>query len=129
MADFILSETSRGIPASGTAFVENDESEWKTVGQGIRRQILAHGPDLMIVRVTFEPGAIGMLHHHPHRQATYVADGSFEATVGGEKRVLKTGDSFFAASEVSHGVVALESGVLIDCFSPARADFLEVARG
>ena len=92
---------------------------------GIKRQILSHGPDLMLVRVTFEPGAIGAVHHHPHRQATYVAAGSFEVTVGESHGTLRAGDSFFAAANVPHSVVALEEGVLIDCFTPARTDFLE----
>jgi quercetin dioxygenase-like cupin family protein len=121
-----LSENKAGIPSQGEPFVVSDLSEWKTVGQGIQRQILAHGPDLMLVKVVFEPGSIGAMHHHPHRQATYVAEGTFEATVGGEKRTLRAGDSFFAAADVRHSVVALEKGALIDCFTPGRADFLNV---
>lgn len=125
MADSTLSDTGKGIPSQGDPFVVSDLSEWKSVGDGIRRQILAHGPDLMLVKVVFEAGAVGALHHHPHRQATYVAEGTFEATVGDEKRTLRAGDAFFAAGDVPHSVVALENGVLIDCFTPGRADFLE----
>ena len=79
----------------------------------------------MLVRVSFEPGAIGALHHHPHRQATYVAAGSFEVTVGDSRRTLHTGDTFFAPANVPHSVVALEEGILIDCFTPARTDFID----
>ena len=107
------------------AFVETAGTPWKSVGEGVTRQVLANGPDLMVVRVNFERGAAGAVHHHPHRQATYVAAGRFEAMVGGVKRTLTEGDSFFAAADVPHGVVALEPGTLIDCFTPARADFLE----
>ena len=78
----------------------------------------------MLVRVKFEPGAVGALHHHPHRQATYVAHGSFEVTVGESKATLSEGDTFFAAADVPHGVKALERGMLIDSFTPARTDFL-----
>jgi quercetin dioxygenase-like cupin family protein len=79
----------------------------------------------MLVRVRFESGAVGTVHHHPHRQATYVAHGSFEVTVGESRATLHEGDTFFAAADVPHGVKALEEGMLIDCFTPARADFLE----
>ena len=106
-------------------FVDSATAPWKTVAEGVTRQILSYGPDLMLVRVIFEPGAVGVLHHHPHRQATYVAEGSFEVTVGESQRTLKAGDTFFAAADVPHGVTALEKGMLIDCFTPARADFLE----
>jgi quercetin dioxygenase-like cupin family protein len=78
----------------------------------------------MIVRVRFEPGAVGAIHHHVHRQATYVASGSFDVTVGDSKATLAEGDTFFAAADVPHGVRALEKGMLIDCFTPSRADFL-----
>jgi len=121
-----LSELKSGIPTQGEPFVAADTSEWKTVGHGVRRQILAHGADLMVVKVTFEPNSIGVMHHHPHRQVTYVAEGKFEATVGGERRTLHAGDSFFADGDVPHSVLALEKGTLIDCFTPGRADFLIV---
>ena len=79
----------------------------------------------MLVRVRFDAGAVGAIHQHPHRQATYVAEGSFEVNVGDARATLREGDTFFAAADVPHGVKALEKGMLIDCFTPARADFLE----
>ena len=109
-------------------FITSAETAWETTGPGVRRQVLGHGPDLMMVRVDFEKGAVGPLHHHPHRQVTWVAAGAFEVMVGGEKRTLRTGDCFFAVADVEHGVVALEAGTLIDVFTPARADFLAASR-
>jgi quercetin dioxygenase-like cupin family protein len=105
-------------------FVRSADVSWDVMDTGVRRQVLAHGPDLMLVRVEFERGAIGKLHHHLHRQATYVAAGRFEVTIGEETTTLAAGDSFFAAADVPHGVRALEPGTLIDCFTPAREDFL-----
>ena len=107
------------------AFVRSQDAPWEVVGQGVRRQVLGHGPDLMMVRVEFAKGAVGALHHHPHRQVTYVAAGAFEASVGGATRRLGPGDCFFAAADVEHGVVALEDGTLIDVFTPARDDFVK----
>ena len=78
----------------------------------------------MMVRVDFELGAVGPMHQHPHRQATYVHSGRFEVTVDGERRILGAGDCFIARADAPHGVVALEAGTLIDTFTPARADFL-----
>ena len=108
-------------------FLHTAQMTWEDVGDGVRRQILGHGADLMMVRVDFDAGAVGAMHHHPHRQVTYVVAGTFEATVGVERRVLGPGDSFFVAANVPHGVVALESGTLIDTFSPAREDFLRAS--
>jgi quercetin dioxygenase-like cupin family protein len=37
--------------------------------------------------------------------------------------VLKAGDVFHVPSNVIHGAVCLEKGVLVDVFSPMREDF------
>ena len=105
-------------------FVLSGTTPWEPAGAGIRRQILGRGPDLMMVRVEFEAGAVGTLHHHKHRQVSYVAAGRFEVTVDDERTELSVGDCFFVAADRVHGVVALEAGTLIDVFTPAREDFL-----
>jgi quercetin dioxygenase-like cupin family protein len=109
---------------AGAPFVRSAEVPWETVGDGVRRQVLGHGPDLMMVVVRFEPGAVGALHSHLHRQVTYVAEGSFEVSVDGTWRVLGPGDCFYVAAGLEHGVVAREAGTLVDVFTPAREDFL-----
>ena len=106
------------------AFVSGDGG-WETVAEGVTRQILGYDDALMMVVVKFETGAIGALHHHPHRQVTYVVAGRFDAQIDGVKRTIKTGDSFFVAPDLEHGVVALEPGMLVDVFAPAREDFLK----
>ena len=105
-------------------FFATSDAEWQDMGGGVRRQILAVGSDLMLVRVDFVAGAVGAVHHHPHRQVTYVARGTFDVTVGTDKKRVAAGDSFSAAANVPHGVVAIEAGTLIDCFTPIREDFL-----
>jgi quercetin dioxygenase-like cupin family protein len=111
---------------TGRLFARTAELPWEVTAPGVKRQILVHGPDLMLVRVDFERDAVGALHQHPHRQATYVAAGRFECLVGDETRILVAGDSFFARADVPHAVRALEPGTLIDSFTPAREDFLAV---
>ena len=110
-------------PMSET-FIYSRDVPWKSAEPGLRRQILGHGADLMMVRVDFDAGAVGALHHHPHRQVAYVVSGRFEVTVDGEKKELGVGDCFFIAADQVHGVLAKEAGTLIDAFTPARADFL-----
>ena len=91
---------------------------------GMTRQLLGYDPSLMVARVTFEKGAVGQIHDHPHAQVTYVESGSFDVTIGEETRTLNGGDSFYVPPNVSHGAVCTEPGVLLDVFSPAREDFL-----
>jgi len=105
-------------------FVQPNQSDWTEVAPGVRRRLLCHDKNLMMVEVGFEKGAVGAPHSHPHIQVSLVVSGRFEVTVGGEKRILETGDSFRTPADVVHGVVALEPGVLIDTFTPHREDFL-----
>ena len=107
-----------------TTFTKAADAPWQRMAEGVRRQVLGHGTDLMIVRVEFEANAVGAVHHHPHRQATYVANGRFEVTVGEDRTELVAGDSFYAPGDVPHGVRAIETGTLIDVFTPIREEFL-----
>lgn len=101
------------------------EMGWENPGLGIKRQIMGYDGQLMMVKVVFEEGAVGTMHEHYHSQATYVVSGKFELTIGEEKRILEAGDGYYVAPDVLHGCVCLEAGILIDTFSPMRADFLK----
>lgn len=106
-----------------TFFIEG-ENAWQPAGEGITRQITGYNNGLMMVKVAFEKGAVGVLHHHVHTQASYVAAGVFEAEVDGIKQLLNAGDTFFVEPGLVHGVVCLEAGLLVDVFNPHREDFL-----
>lgn len=97
---------------------------WIEVAPGNRRAVLSHRPEIMLVAFSFEAGAVGALHSHPHTQVSYVAAGSFDVTVDGTTERLAAGSSFIVAPNLVHGVVAREKGLLIDTFTPRRDDFL-----
>jgi quercetin dioxygenase-like cupin family protein len=109
-----------------TLFFDPSSTPWTELGDGIRRKIVGHTPELMSVLVQFDKGAVGTPHAHDgHDQIAYVLAGSFEAEVAGARRVLRVGDAFVAPRLHRHGVVALEAGsVLLDQFSPRRDDYL-----
>ena len=107
-------------------FVASGDVEWEDMGGGIDRKIMGYDKQLMMVEVRFAKGAVGSLHHHIHRQVSYVASGSFEVTIAGETKLLKQGDCFFVEPDLVHGVIALEAGTLIDVFTPVREDFVQL---
>ena len=109
---------------SAHRFVEDRNVPWEDMGKGLKRKILAYNRNVMMACVSFEKGAVGAVHSHPHTQVTYVRQGSFEVVIGSEKSTVHSGDSFVVPSGVKHGVVALEGGCLIDVFSPMREDFI-----
>ena len=95
-------------------------------GEKCQRRVLIPGPEMMLVEFRFQKGGIGTPHkHEAHEQVGYIAKGSFELTVDGLTQVVHAGDTYYAAKNVMHGVVALEedSGI-IDTFTPPRADFV-----
>lgn len=98
--------------------------DWVDAAPGVRRRIMGHVPEMMLVEVAFQSGAVGPVHSHPHTQASYVAQGRFEVTIEGATQILSAGESFVVAPGLRHGVIALEAGRLIDTFAPRRADFL-----
>ena len=55
--------------------------------------MLAYTDGLMCVENTFEKGAVGALHHHPHTQITYVVSGAFDFTVDGVTHTVRAGDT------------------------------------
>lgn len=95
------------------------------LGEGVSRKVLSYSDNLMVVEVHFEKGAIGQMHTHPHEQCTYIVEGVFEFNVDGEKVVLRAGDTTYKQPDVPHGAVCLESGKLLDIFTPMRKEFVD----
>ena len=105
-------------------FLFGKEVAWEEVGPGLRRQILGFDDKIMLVKVDFKAGAVGVLHEHHHSQVTYVESGTFEMTIGDEVKTIQGGDSYYVPPHVLPGCLCQEVGFLIDVFSPVRADFL-----
>jgi quercetin dioxygenase-like cupin family protein len=108
--------------------IRGHEAPTEPAEPGVTRQVLGYDPDLMMVRVTFETGAVGYVHSHPHRQVTYVERGRFAFELDGVVTDMAAGDCWFVPPGVRHGAKAIESGSLIDVFTPARLDFLPAGK-
>ena len=105
-------------------FFIHDAQKKIDLGGGVCRRILAHNPDMMAVEVSFQKGAVGAMHTHPHTQISYVLSGKFSATLGDETKIISAGDTYITPADLPHGVTCLEEGTLLDIFTPERADFL-----
>ena len=109
----------------GKQSINDSDIPWEELGGGLKRKIMSYDDNLMMVKVAFETGGIGTVHQHHHTQISHVESGVFEIEIAGEKKILKAGDAFFIPTNVWHGAVCMEAGVLIDVFSPVREDFIE----
>lgn len=109
---------------NGQRWAFREEAEAVTAGTGFVRRVIAYNDALMCVENSFEKGASAPLHHHPHTQAAYIAEGVFDFEVDGEVKTVRKGDSIFLESNIPHAVTCLETGVVLDIFTPMREDFV-----
>ncbi|ULO06899.1 cupin domain-containing protein [Paenibacillus sp. 19GGS1-52] len=112
-------------------FFKDQDIQVDTVDSNTTRKVLAHSAQIMYAKVMFAKAGEGEipLHKHVHEQVTYVIQGSFQFMIdNGETKdvqIVKAGDSIHFPSNVLHGCIPLEDdAILLDAFTPARADFL-----
>ncbi len=105
--------------------VINKEKEYKDLGGGVRRKVLAYSDNIMNVELLFEKGAKGDMHSHPHEQIGYIIEGSLVFHEAGKEDItLNTGDTYYVAPNVEHGIDCLTAVKLLDIFTPMREDFI-----
>ena len=107
--------------------LEHSKTQPVQMFPGITRRTLVHGPALMLVEFALEGGRELPMHTHPHEQAGYIVSGRLRLNIGGAFHELKAGDSYHVPSEVPHGATIHESAIVIDAFTPPRADYLNDA--
>lgn len=106
-------------------FTENKNVPAKDLGGGVERKVLSYSKNLMACELRFEKGAVGALHSHPHEQIGYIISGRLVYQEAGcEDKILETGDTYYVAPNVVHGVQILEDTKLLDIFTPMREDFV-----
>ena len=52
-------------------FSFNQDITAKDLGGGVTRKVLTYSDNLMVCELTFQKGAVGALHSHPHEQVGY----------------------------------------------------------
>jgi quercetin dioxygenase-like cupin family protein len=106
-------------------YTENKNVAAKDLGGGVKRKVLSYSQNLMACELTFEKGAVGAPHSHPHEQIGYIISGKLVYQEAGQAdKILETGDTYYVAPNVVHGVQILEDTKLLDIFTPMREDFV-----
>ena len=70
-------------------FAISKDISWALMDKGVERKILCYNQELMMTNVRFEKGGIRKLHHHPHRQGSFIESRTFEVQIGAEKKHFK----------------------------------------
>ena len=90
---------------------------------GLKRQVMSHSAELMLVRHTMAAGWVGAPHSHPHAQLVYIVHGEIHLTVAGQVNILKTGDSLLVDGDLQHQATAPVDSEVLDVFTPRRDDY------
>jgi len=91
----------------------NGVEAWQFV-DGVRLHAIG-GEQILLCRVTYEPGKQVPDHDHEHtEQVMAIVDGEVEVTIGDEKKTLRAGD-----------VCVMNRGVEHELYSPGGVTFFE----
>ncbi len=112
------------MPKQRTGHLMDSDVEWYAKPGDTTRKILVYEPEILMMRNAFAQGLAGPLHNHPHVQASYIVSGRFEITIDGVTKEMGPGDSFLIQSNLMHAAKCLETGEIIEVFTPIREDFL-----
>lgn len=95
-----------------------------TVLEGVERETLSVGANLMVVKFSFKKGAEVPFHTHKHEQSSYIQKGCLKLIINDEEMILTEGMSLIVPSGVKHKAIALEDTIDINSFTPIREDYL-----
>src|SRR5438552_3260013 len=93
---------------------------------GITRRTMANGQTMYQMMATLAAGSRMPAHQHAQEQIVHILEGRMRLIVQGVPHELSTGDSFYLASNVSHGVETILPTRVLDTFSPPRDDYLKI---
>ena len=105
-------------------FCENNTVEYRKLLEGVEMQTLVHGEKTLMGRFKLAKGAKIPPHRHPHEQTGLMISGRLLFTVENKEREVETGDSWCLPGDSEHSVIVLEDSIIVEIFSPVRADYL-----
>lgn len=88
---------------------------------------LIHTPNNTINFITVKAGCSVPLHHHLHRQSSFVIHSEFKMTVDGKSQVLTPSSFVVIPPNAIHGGTAVTDCKLIDIFDPVREDYKKLS--
>jgi quercetin dioxygenase-like cupin family protein len=89
---------------------------------------LAHSEQQTFGHFNIDHGTVLPEHSHVHEQWCHVLEGELEFTIDGEKMLLTSGMTAYIPSFAPHSAIARTACKVIDCFTPARQDFIELEK-
>lgn len=104
--------------------VTKKEDAKKRVFKGVSLDSLAVGEKSMVAKMNYVVGDYATTHAHPNEQCGYVISGKYQMTIEDQEYELNPGDTYAVPENVSHSFKVIESGEVVDVFTPIREDYL-----
>jgi quercetin dioxygenase-like cupin family protein len=101
---------------------------WIELCPGIKRRTQTSGRTMYQMIAQLEAGCRMPEHKHTQEQIVHIIEGRMRLIVEGTPHELATGDSFYLASNIPHGVETIENTRVLDTFSPPRDEYLAADR-
>ena len=105
---------------------QSEQNPWIEICPGIKRRTQSSGQTMYQMIAHLEPGSRMPEHQHPQEQIVHILQGKIRLIVEGTPHELSTGDSFYLAGNVPHGVETIEAASVLDTFSPPRDEYLAI---
>ncbi|MCP4899474.1 MAG: cupin domain-containing protein [bacterium] len=105
-------------------FSAREDVEPREVLPGVRLRTLVHGDLTMLCEFEIAQGAVIPVHDHPNEQTGYLVSGRLEFTIEGKTSIAEPGTAWNLDAGQPHGARGLEDCVVVEVFSPVRADYL-----
>ena len=111
-----------------TKIVVHKKDALKKVFKGVSLDSLAIGEKSMVAKMNYVKGNFATTHQHPHEQCGYVISGEYRLKVEIPEEnidiLLHAGDSYAIPGNTPHSFEVIESGEVVDVFTPQREDYL-----
>jgi len=102
------------------------ENPWIEICPGIKRQTVTSGKAMYQMIAQLDAGSKMPEHRHPQEQIVHILEGRMRLIVDGTPNEMTTGDSFYLACNVPHGVETIDQTRVLDTFSPPREEYLAI---
>jgi quercetin dioxygenase-like cupin family protein len=106
----------------------NNDNPWIEICPGIKRRTQTTGQTMYQMVALLAAGSVMPEHKHLNEQIVHILEGRMRLIVEGTPHELVTGDSFYLAANVPHGVETVENTRVLDTFSPPRDEYLAIDR-
>jgi quercetin dioxygenase-like cupin family protein len=102
--------------------VHTNQLKEKEIAPGFLGRFI-HGEKSTLAFWEIKKGSVLKEHAHMHEQITYISEGEIEMIIGGEKFLMKAGNTHVIPSNCPHSAIAITDCKIIDSFSPPRDDY------